>query len=734
MLFLAASLAPAGEDILKLVPDGASGFLMINRPADVDAKIQALGREMQLPVPSPLAMLKGQFNIQNGLDENGTMAVITLPPEQEGAIPTVIVLVPVADYGKFLSNVGRILQENEKEAVTKIEVMGIPAWVRNIGGYAALTDAAHKDVLENTLKLSNEAPAGLAAWREWLGANDVAGVILQPGIKRISARAQEAIRNMKPSLAQAGDQAKMAAEVFDIYASIFQAAEKEVSTCGIGLQLDKQNTVRITSRTALVSGGQWARLITQKSAAGENLLKGLPDEPFVAAGGGVVSEAMFDELMKFSFNMMKSMPDLYGLSEEQVNKMSETSMQSLKGIRGASFMLGVSQGSEPMYSKFIGVMQVDNTQEFMANYEKYLQQYGELIKDAHSPILQPMTVEKTEIGGVAGLQITMNVPQPPGGAQVPQQARMMETLLGPSGKITTWLAPLDEHNIVMGYVSKEHLQQAMEAIKQGKPGLAKEAGVSKTAGMLPPDAVLIGYLSPQGMIEFVKRMASVIMPAEMKVEEKIPEFPKTPPIGFAVTTAPNELQTCLVVPGEVLLAVPKYIEKITSPQAMQTKTNDKEAEVQYKLGEEALKNEKMDEAIEHFQRALMLKPVYAEAHNGLGEILFKKGRIQEAIEHYRQALRLKPDYPEAHNNLGSALVDVGRLQEAIEFFKQALHIKPDFAEAHYNLALAYAKTGRSAEAVASAQKALELAKSQGKTEQAEKIEDWLKANSAGQAE
>ena len=63
---------------------------MINRLAAGDAKIQSLGREMQLPVPSPLAMLKGQFNIQNGLDENGTMAIITLPPEQDGAIPTVI--------------------------------------------------------------------------------------------------------------------------------------------------------------------------------------------------------------------------------------------------------------------------------------------------------------------------------------------------------------------------------------------------------------------------------------------------------------------------------------------------------------------------------------------------------------------------------------------------------------------------------------------------------------------
>jgi hypothetical protein len=591
VMFFAASFAPAGEEILKLVPEGASGFLVINRLAAVDAKIQSLGREMQLPVPPLLTMLKAQFNIPQGLDENGTLAVITMPPEQEGAIPTVIALVPVTDYGMFLSNFGRILSENANETVSHIEVMHTPAWVRNIGGYAAITDAAHKDILEKTLKISKEATAGLAAWREWMTENDVAGVILQPGIKRVSARAQEAFRNMKSTLAQAGEQEKAAAAVFDIYASIFQAAEKEVSACGFGVQLDKQNNLRITNRTALVSGGQLARLVTQKSSAGENLLKGLPNEPYVVAGGGVVSDVMFDELMKFSFNIMKSMPDLYGLSEEQVKKISETSGQLFNGVHGASFMLGAGPSDEPVYSKFIGMMQADNSQAFMANYEKYLKQYSELIENAHGPILQPMTVEKTEIGGVAGLQITMNVPQPPGGAQMPQQARVMEALMGPGGKLTTWLAPVDDHNIVMGYVSKEHTQQTIEAVKQGRPGLAKDAGVSKTAGMLPPDAILISYLSPQGMIEFVKRMASVIFPPEMKVTVRLPEFPKTPPLGFAVTTAPSELQMCLVVPGEVILTVPRYINAIRSQAAMGTKTAVvKNAEAQNKQGEEALRD------------------------------------------------------------------------------------------------------------------------------------------------
>ena len=59
--------APAAEEILKLVPDSALGFVVINRPAAVDAKLQALGRQMQLPVPSLLAMLKATIRHSRGV-------------------------------------------------------------------------------------------------------------------------------------------------------------------------------------------------------------------------------------------------------------------------------------------------------------------------------------------------------------------------------------------------------------------------------------------------------------------------------------------------------------------------------------------------------------------------------------------------------------------------------------------------------------------------------------------
>jgi tetratricopeptide (TPR) repeat protein len=59
--------------------------------------------------------------------------------------------------------------------------------------------------------------------------------------------------------------------------------------------------------------------------------------------------------------------------------------------------------------------------------------------------------------------------------------------------------------------------------------------------------------------------------------------------------------------------------------------------------------------------------------------------MEEAIEAYNKALSLKPDYAEAYNNMGNALKDQGKLEEAIEAYKKALSLKPDYVDVARNL-------------------------------------------------
>ena len=75
----------------------------------------------------------------------------------------------------------------------------------------------------------------------------------------------------------------------------------------------------------------------------------------------------------------------------------------------------------------------------------------------------------------------------------------------------------------------------------------------------------------------------------------------------------------------------------------------------YSAGAEAV-----DEALASYDRALALRPDYAEALNNRGNALQELKRYDEALASYDRALTLRPDYAEALNNRGNALQELKR--------------------------------------------------------------------------
>ena len=74
--------------------------------------------------------------------------------------------------------------------------------------------------------------------------------------------------------------------------------------------------------------------------------------------------------------------------------------------------------------------------------------------------------------------------------------------------------------------------------------------------------------------------------------------------------------------------------------------------------------DKLDEAIEALNKAISIKPDYAEAYYNLGNTFREKGKLNRAIETYTKAVSIKLDYAEAYNNMGIALADQGKPEEA----------------------------------------------------------------------
>ncbi len=113
------------------------------------------------------------------------------------------------------------------------------------------------------------------------------------------------------------------------------------------------------------------------------------------------------------------------------------------------------------------------------------------------------------------------------------------------------------------------------------------------------------------------------------------------------------------------------------------------------VGNSFLNQGRVEEAVKHFQKALMLQPESASFHISYGNALCKEGRMREAILQYQEALALQPDSADAYNCLGNALYQSGDVDGAIAQYQKALEIKPDLADAHNNLgySLASIRTG-----------------------------------------
>ncbi len=77
-------------------------------------------------------------------------------------------------------------------------------------------------------------------------------------------------------------------------------------------------------------------------------------------------------------------------------------------------------------------------------------------------------------------------------------------------------------------------------------------------------------------------------------------------------------------------------------------------------------------------------PNEAILHNLSGACYASLGRLDDAVNSYKEALIIKQDYAEVHNNLGIAQKEIGKRDDAVKSYKKALTIKIDYAEAHNN--------------------------------------------------
>ena len=104
------------------------------------------------------------------------------------------------------------------------------------------------------------------------------------------------------------------------------------------------------------------------------------------------------------------------------------------------------------------------------------------------------------------------------------------------------------------------------------------------------------------------------------------------------------------------------------------------------------------EARSDFNRAIELNPVFAEAYYNRGTAKNFLGEHQEAIVDFDKAIELNPNNAEAYINRGTAKNNLRQHQKAISDFNKAIELNRDFAEAYHNRGLTKQALGQTQEA------------------------------------
>lgn len=115
-----------------------------------------------------------------------------------------------------------------------------------------------------------------------------------------------------------------------------------------------------------------------------------------------------------------------------------------------------------------------------------------------------------------------------------------------------------------------------------------------------------------------------------------------------------------------------------------------------------------DQAIEGYQKALVLRPHYAEAQVGLGDAKAAKGDHEGAIGHYQKALSLDPLNARVHFSLGKIYYnEKGLYYEAVNAYKRAIELDSYFLDARMGLGEIYEEKGLYKDAIAEYRKIVE---------------------------
>ncbi len=132
------------------------------------------------------------------------------------------------------------------------------------------------------------------------------------------------------------------------------------------------------------------------------------------------------------------------------------------------------------------------------------------------------------------------------------------------------------------------------------------------------------------------------------------------------------------------------------------------AQAYYNLGHVHRRLQEWELAAQSFQHAIDSDPRYPGAHYNLGMLYQKANQLDRAAECFETSISINAKHPGSWEELGTVRLNQGRIDEAIHDLETAIELEPRLASAHNSLGVAYAQSGQLKKAIAAFERALAI--------------------------
>ncbi len=576
LLVLASGLMAQNKasDVLSLVDEKSDIVIVVPSIAEANKAAAQFIKDLQLPLPippmeKPLNMLFMQVGIMDGIDENGSAAMVVsdLKAAMDGDDPVFYFLLPIADEAKITAAFKEKAEAVEgEEGMFETRVQGAGrVYYKVMGKYLVLGPNARGPASAKQAK----DPAALLKKAGTLGRANMAegqifayvnvanfGPALSELVKEGFAEFEEELDH------NAGDAELEIIGGVESVKAIVQMVESAVHTtltetdaAVASLDLSKAG-VKLNVAAQFKPDTQLGKMFAQ-SPSGELSLDRLPNENFMIAGAFNMQQIPVEPLIKaIEEDIVPKIP-----ADSPVGDLVRgyvASIDATQHVKNSEFAwyLPTNDTESPVRMGY--VYELDDPGAYMTKQRKALKQITrglervlELAKaqDDDAPGLSVVYKEEAEqIDGVTVDILKVKIVPPDDAAA--EMAMMPASILAMMDQ-TTYLGVKGNTMIGAQGGGKALFSKIVKA-SDGSGKLTSHAAIAAARKRLPGDRFAEAYFNVGGYLQMVMTMMSKVMAQQGMQGLALPAVPDMPPIAFSGSQKDSALGLSVDVPLQTI--------------------------------------------------------------------------------------------------------------------------------------------------------------------------------------